>query len=251
MSNRGQFLERVRRALGHSAAGSAHQPAKFPSLGQVLAPVADKNPIDRFQEELKKVGGISHNVGSPAGLDGILREILSSAPTGPIVLSRNPLLTQLRLAERLQSWGYSVVAWPRQKEVTANELEQFRTQCFNGRAGISGADFALVESGSFVLSSATEGSQLVSLAPPLHIVLYLRSQVVETLEEVLSNLLKRSPAADAGRSIVFITGQSRTADIEQISIRGVHGPLNIHAILVEDSCLSAAVNEPAYLNQTS
>jgi L-lactate dehydrogenase complex protein LldG len=240
MTTKDQFLERVRKALGHSVGGPSRPAPEFPSLGRVLAPVAKEDLIDRFRDELKKVGGVTHQAGSLADLDRTLREILASAGSGPVILSRNPLLNKLRLAEKLGSWGDSVVAWPpREKDVTADEVGHFRSQCFSGKAGITGADFALVESGSFVLTSATEGSQLVSLAPPLHIVLYLRSQVLETLEEVLDNLLKRSPAADAGRSIVFITGQSRTADIEQISIRGVHGPLSIHAILVEDSCLPA------------
>jgi L-lactate dehydrogenase complex protein LldG len=241
MTTKNKFIERVGKALGHSIVGPSSAAPEFPPLGRVLAEVAAEDFIDRFEEELKKVGGVPHHAGSPADLDRNLREILGSAGAGPIVLSRNPLLNQLGLGERLQSWGYSVVGWPRENEVTAGELDEFRNQCFCATAGITGADFALVESGSFVLTSATEGSQLVSLAPPLHIVLYVRNQVLETLEEVLSNLLKRSPAADAGRSIVFITGQSRTADIEQISIRGVHGPLNIHAILVKDSCLPGSV----------
>jgi hypothetical protein len=41
----------------------------------------------------------------------------------------------------------------------------------------------------------------------------------------------------AGRSVVFLTAQSRTGDIEQILIRGVHGPGELHAILVEEACL--------------
>jgi L-lactate dehydrogenase complex protein LldG len=242
VTTRTQFLERVRKALGHSAdlqGGPARSTPEFPSLGNVLTPVPKENLIDRFEEELKKVGGVSHHAGQPGELDQILGEILGSAEAAPVVLSRNPLLSRLQIAERLQSWGHSVAAWPRKDPVGPDELAQFRSQCFGAKAGITGADFGLVESGSFALTSVTEGSQLVSLAPPLHILLYLRSQVVETLEEVLTQLAGGPhPSVAAGRSVVFITGQSRTADIEQITIRGVHGPLSIHAILVEESCLA-------------
>jgi L-lactate dehydrogenase complex protein LldG len=238
VTTKNHFLERVRKALGRPmmepSRSSARPIPDPPPLGNVLASVPEKEFIGRFEEELRKVGGVTHRAGSAGELDEILREILAPTGAGHVVLSRNPLLRQLHLAESLQSWGHPVVAWPWEKEVTSDELAQFRAECFSAKAGITGADFALVESGSFVLTSVTEGSQLVSLAPPVHIVLYPRRQVVETLEEVLSNLRENG---GAGRSIVFITGQSRTADIEQISIRGVHGPLSVHAILVEESCL--------------
>jgi L-lactate dehydrogenase complex protein LldG len=244
VTTKNQFLETVRKALGRSMpvpSGTPPRPAaEFPTLGDVLAPVAEKEYIGRFEDELRKVGGITHQAQSPGQLDDTLRDILAPAGAGQVVLSRNPLLRRLRLADRVQAWGYPVVSWPPEKDVAADELAQFRSQCFSAKAGITGTEFALVESGTFVLTSVTEGTQLVSLAPPLHIVLYRRSQVVECLEEVLSRLCdaRSNPSAvGAGRSIVFITGQSRTADIEQISIRGVHGPLSIHAILVEESCL--------------
>jgi L-lactate dehydrogenase complex protein LldG len=111
---------------------------------------------------------------------------------------------------------------------------EFRSASFAASVGITGVEFVLAETGSLVLTSATEGSQLASLAPPVHVALYLRSQVVGSLDEVLAKL---GGAAPAGRSIVFITGPSRTADIEQILVRGVHGPGQVHAILVEESCL--------------
>jgi L-lactate dehydrogenase complex protein LldG len=238
VTTKNHFLERVRKALGRPVMELSRNPAgpalDCPPLGNVLPPVPEKDFIGRFEEELRKVGGVTHHAGSPGELGETLREILAPTGAGHVVLSRNPLLRRLQLAESLQSWGHPVVAWPWEKEVTPDELAQFRAQCFSANAGITGADFALVESGSFVVTSVTEGSQLVSLAPPVHIVLYRRGQVVETLEQVLSNLRENG---SAGRSIVFITGQSRTADIEQISIRGVHGPLSVHAILVEESCL--------------
>ncbi|MGH9357145.1 MAG: LUD domain-containing protein, partial [Terriglobia bacterium] len=80
--------------------------------------------------------------------------------------------------------------------------------------------------------------QLASLAPPVHVAVFRRTQVMETLEEVLAAApAPRESGRSAPRSIVFITGSSRTADIEQITIHGVHGPTQIHAILAEDSCL--------------
>lgn len=234
------MLERVRKALGRSAAGGDSSPddrrSTFPALGKVLAPIPAESLIDTFEKELNKVGGITHRAGSAGELDQILRGILDSTGAGPVVLSRNALLRRLEIPQKLESWGRSVAAWPGEGAVDAEKLDEFRALCFNAAAGITGADFALAESGSLVLTSLTEGSQLVSLAPPLHIALYRRSQVVESLEETLSGLSAGYPpsAAAAGRSVVFITGQSRTADIEQISIRGVHGPLSIHAVLVEE-----------------
>ncbi len=105
--------------------------------------------------------------------------------------------------------------------------------------GITGADFVLAETGSLVLTSFTEGSQLASLAPPVHVALYRRSQLRASLDEVLQNLpVSRDPTRPSpARSAVFVTGPSRTADIEQILVRGVHGPREVHAILVEEACL--------------
>jgi L-lactate dehydrogenase complex protein LldG len=193
--------------------------------------------------EWRKVGGSTARVASLEELERSIREILDAVKATSVVLSRNPLLAQLGLGERLRAWRKSVVAWPSPGSSSAGDegalLHDFKGASFSAAVGITGVDFALAESGSLVLTSLTEGSQLSSLAPPIHVALYRRSQAVGSLDEVLAKLpISSAPGTPApGRSVVFITGPSRTADIEQILIRGVHGPGEVHAILVEESCL--------------
>jgi L-lactate dehydrogenase complex protein LldG len=156
-----------------------------------------------------------------------------------VALSRNPLLAELKIIDRLRARNMSVTSWAGGAEVVGtNSVADFTKASFAAEVGITGVDFVLAESGTLVLSSATEGVQVASLAPPIHIALYRRSQLLGSLDDVLARLpVSNSPGrATAGRSVVFITGTSRTADIEQILIRGVHGPRENHAILVEDSC---------------
>jgi len=209
--------------------------------------------VPRLEEELVKVAVRTHRASSLAELERILADIFTSANATSAVLSRNPLLARLGVASRLGASGKSVAVWaappsslgpsaePGSRSKTDAE-EAFRQRCFSAEVGITGVDFALAESGTMVVTSLTEGSQLASLAPPVHVALYRREQVLATLEEVLCRLPGLSAPRDAtesipGRSVVFITGTSRTADIEQILIRGVHGPREVHAILIEEACL--------------
>ena len=70
---------------------------------------------------------------------------------------------------------------------------------------------------------------MISLLPPLHIAVVPVDRILTGLDE----LLTREPLpADRSSSMVLITGPSRTADIEQILVRGVHGPGEIHVVLV-------------------
>ncbi|MGA3023599.1 MAG: lactate utilization protein [Bryobacteraceae bacterium] len=107
----------------------------------------------------------------------------------------------------------------------------YRRACAEADVGITSADYALADTGTLVMISGAEESRLVSLLPPAHIAVVPVSRLLENLDE----LLVRVPGpADGTSSMVLITGPSRTADIEQILVRGVHGPGEITAILVED-----------------
>lgn len=232
------MLSSVRQALDGDPS-HASQPANLdalPPLSRVLEPIDAGELVTRFEQELGKVAVSPHRVQSRLETRELLGSILDHDRASGVVLSRNPLLDRLKLRPVLEELGIPSWTWSAEADAAP-----YRHRCFSAVAGITGVDFALAESGSLVLSSATEGAQLSSLAPPVHIAFYLRSQVVESLEEVLDGVAKSAGAPSesiGGRSIVLITGTSRTADIEQILIRGVHGPREVHAVLVEDSYLT-------------
>jgi len=210
-----------------------------PTLENVMPAIPPEELTERFEAELKALGCNAYRASTSAALEKILRSILDPLHAQSVVLSRNPILNQLQIARMLEGWGKRVAMWP-ERASQQPEAGSFREECFAADAGITGADFALAETGSLVLTSFTEGSQLASLAPPVHIALYRRSQIRASLDEVLQNLpVSRDPERPSpARSAVFISGTSRTADIEQILVRGVHGPRDVHAILVEEACLA-------------
>ena len=253
MATREEMLDRIRRALGRPQTGRpgvvtdarSLPPAR---LDGVMPPIEKPDYLPKFEAELEKLAGATYRAANAAQLDETLRSIVGDSSA--VVLSRNPVLKQLRLAEKLRAWGAAVEEWPekvgdpepgRRAEAgaEAERSEAFKGASFQARVGITGVDCVLAETGSLVLTSRTEGSQLASLAPPVHVALYRESQVAASLDDVLEALnLSGGPAApDGGRSVVFITGTSRTADIEQVLIRGVHGPREVHAILVGEACL--------------
>jgi L-lactate dehydrogenase complex protein LldG len=109
------------------------------------------------------------------------------------------------------------------------DREELRGLCANCNYGISSADFGLSDTGSLVMISSPEEARMVSLLPPAHIAIVPSYKLLTGLDELYSLVPK---PADRTSSMVLITGPSRTADIEQILVRGVHGPGEIHVVVV-------------------
>ena len=100
--------------------------------------------------------------------------------------------------------------------------------------GITGVDYAIAETGSCVIIPRRGVSRLVSLAPPVHIALVEPEQVVESLDDLLA-LRRLEYMRSRGRMPTYmnlISGPSRSADIEQTITIGVHGPGEVHLVLI-------------------
>jgi L-lactate dehydrogenase complex protein LldG len=98
-------------------------------------------------------------------------------------------------------------------------------------AAITGCDALVAQTGSVLVSSRSAGGRALSVLPPHHVVLAERSQVVTDLATALRQARTRY-APDWPSFLSFITGPSRTGDIERILVLGAHGPKQLTILLV-------------------
>jgi len=95
--------------------------------------------------------------------------------------------------------------------------------------GITGAFCAIAETGTLMTLSGAQTPATVSLLPETHIAIIAASRIVRGMEEAWQ--LARSEVGQLPRAVTFISGPSRTADIEQTVTLGAHGPYRVHIVL--------------------
>jgi L-lactate utilization protein LutC len=100
-------------------------------------------------------------------------------------------------------------------------------------AGLTAVHAAIAETGSLVCGSVP--GRGLSLVPPVHLAVVRRSQILPDLVDYLALFSGESPLHRLPSNLVFITGPSKTADIEGVLITGVHGPREVHIVLIEDA----------------
>jgi L-lactate dehydrogenase complex protein LldG len=94
-------------------------------------------------------------------------------------------------------------------------------------AGVSEALYGLADTGSVVLAASPEESRANSLLPDVHVTLLREDRILPGLDELFAAL-----GADLPSALAIVTGPSRSADIEQKLAVGVHGPREVHIVLI-------------------
>jgi L-lactate dehydrogenase complex protein LldG len=241
MTGRAEFLERIRREVaktpGLFAASPAPRPARPAAAAEaVRRELAERWPeaLERFRAEFERVAGVFHRVPElgavPAAIAAIARErAVRQAVTW------DQALLGFDAAPALARDGVEVAAARAGEEDEAARLRH-RERAARAQLGVTGADFALAETGTLILLSGAGRPRSTSLLPDVHVAVFGRDRLLESLEQVgvmLEALHVEPDRTMSGAMINFITGPSRTADIELTLTRGVHGPKEVHAIFVE------------------
>jgi L-lactate dehydrogenase complex protein LldF len=115
--------------------------------------------------------------------------------------------------------------------------ESLRQKFIDASVGISGANMAIAETGTIVIVTNEGNADLTTTLPPVHIALFGIDKLVATLDDAVAvlRMLPRSGTGQVMSSYVnWITGPSRSADIEQSLTIGVHGPREMHCVILDN-----------------
>ena len=190
-------LEQVRQYLDH------HESGPRPDLGPDL--------VARFRQQAERTSQTLDAVGS-------LAEV-------PAAVAR--YLTGLGLAKQAIAWQ-TLTELPWQQEGVAVE---FRKPVNEDLVGITGCFCAVAETGTLVLLSGPETFSSAALLPETHVAIVPVSRIVGSIEDAFA--LAKKERGELPRATNFISGPSRTGDIEQTIVLGAHGPYRVHVILVD------------------
>ncbi len=220
-SPREAFLHRVRQAVAEGNRAGAAPP--LPERGAVGYQGAGADPIGRLRAELTAAGGVLHVVADDAGAAAKVLELVAAKSARRALVGRGAVLDRLGLPDRLRAAGVEVA------KADALPAGAERETLFAADIGVSGVDHVIAETGSLVVTARPEEPRSLTLLPPVHVAVADRSQLLPDLFDLFAALGGRAMPSN----LSLITGPSKTGDIELRLVTGVHGPGEVHLILIE------------------
>jgi L-lactate dehydrogenase complex protein LldG len=205
-------IENIRSSLGRTE----QTPLSLrPAIYESRQPESVDSETEHFLEEVRKVSGVAQKL-SPEGVAATLKSLVAENNILKATLWHSPLFERLGIESILRSLGVDIVS------PTADKHDMALCDL-----GITGADYLLPETGTLVLRSSAEQPRAVSLLPRIHLAIVRPEMLRPDLHQVFAE-------AKDSHYLVFITGPSRTADIELTVTLGVHGPKNLYIWMLEN-----------------
>jgi L-lactate dehydrogenase complex protein LldG len=182
--------------------------------------------LDRFTREAAALGVTVHRPSTREAAIAVTLDLLRAAGAGEFLAwdaSELPLPGVLDAARAagLQPCRVALPADAAGRAAALAELEHVP-------AGLTGALGALADTGSLALVSGPGRPRLASLLPPVHVALLAASALYPTMAAFFA---AQPAAVRAGANLVFVSGPSRTADIELTLTLGVHGPKTVQVVV--------------------
>jgi len=221
VSDRAEFLQSIR----HRTQAGRYKPTNAPDVAwtgepRESGPIAD--PPTRFIEELEALGGHGKRVEHLEAAREYVLELARERGAKLLVRWDVDELDELGVDGSLGDAGVEVAIW--------RDLEDFRGTAGNADIGLSTAAWAIAETGTLVLEGGPGMGRTVTLLPPTYVAVVPVERLLRTVPEAIEKYSDTSNGLPA--NVCFHTGPSRSGDIEMALFVGMHGPGDVHVILV-------------------
>jgi len=174
-----------------------------------------------FEMRAKAVSAEVFRVPSAREARETLIRLVEAAGVKKAVVVESPLQEAAGITEALRSRGIAVYT----------DTEEIAAHAETADIGISGVEFGIAETGSVFQDGCAIATRLVTILPPLHVVFLPSANIVPGINEAFEIIAEDFKSGYLG----FITGPSRTADIERVLTIGVHGPSRFAIIACDEA----------------
>ncbi len=217
MSARDEILTGVRRALHVSGAEAPRRTAVAGRLAgspSGVIPARGQGGVETFKQEAVRAAASLAEIANPEQIPAeIARYLRDNNLPATLRIGADPRLTNL-------PWGETTLAVSRGPS-DGHDLNS-----------LSVAFAGIAETGTLALVSGADNPTTLNFLPDNHLVVMFANDVVGDMESVFKRLRAAYGAGQAPRTLNFVTGPSRSADIEQTLLFGAHGPRRLHIVLV-------------------
>jgi len=252
MNDRDQILTAIRDALTRNRASLDAMARSAPHVPPGFVHAAEADLVAQFAAEIERLHARAYHCGDEAAAYDIIGRIIEKHAVRNVLVWDERFIGLGGFDAWLQSRGVARADARLKPCATATTVAQDTpvAQDFSPAdrqaalqaiepipLGITGADVAIAESGTVVVVGGAGRPRLASLLAPAHIAVVHASQIVRGLGDALVRLrdLYGTTIFDNTSSLTFITGPSRTADIELTLTLGVHGPREVHIVIIDPS----------------
>ncbi|MDO4280107.1 MAG: lactate utilization protein C [Peptococcaceae bacterium] len=231
------FLHNVSLALGRNEVPKSVEPYDFTKGPQhhVMSEVqTDDEILARFKVECDKLA-IQYTEVDPSGLKDAVIKVLEDYGGGKVICPDVPQMEKYGLNEAFAELegkdGLHFVKWEpaRGREYNIDNAQ-------DANIGITFPWMAIAETATVLQESVAGSGRSVGLLPITHVAIVHRSTIKRRMGDTMVALRKQfqDDPANFPSAVVHISGPSSTADIELVRVVGVHGPVNVTYIIVND-----------------
>jgi L-lactate dehydrogenase complex protein LldG len=251
------FISTIRSALGHSPRQRRHANGLFSGrsteeIGRIVERIKNRTHAERQQlldRLIEMAEPINLNVvvlKDPPSVTAAIADLTRNKDPEwggqkSVVAWKHPLIESLNLPDALADQNVSVYITELKESdvdetIRGKERERILKHVVDSYIGVTSADFCMAETASLVMRTRPGQARSVSLVPSIHIAVIHLDQIIADLKELYALMQWVPEASGEGLTncMTFISGPSKTADIEATMVHGAHGPREVYVYVTTD-----------------